>query len=358
MRNIIFLLVILLFTACEKEIFQEIIPVVETPEARGTNIARAQNDFMRMLSNSAMSTFLEPQFYGYQSNSFNPNVNCVTTNYTSNGNVLDINFDTLAGNSIPCLLPNGAQIHGDLAWDLNFNQDVWTTRECQPGFLAFDRIYCDGTIIEEIRSNNVASPKFFVNAGCPLPPTLVEPTTTNIDLDFKVSNDFLYKITSPSGRVTFIDPVPSPGSFATLSTSNDFESTPNFTDLYGRSYQLDINVPDNITFCPFTEVEVFEPGNTSSVPDDIYAMMTAQPLVFTPFQCKHVTSGIIELRALPAFCPGTLTAEDADLLMTIDFSVNANGTTGSNDCDGYVLICDYSLNPSIPDCELKNMENY
>jgi len=358
MRSIAFLLVVLLFTSCEKEILQEITPVIETPKARGTNLARVQNDFMRMLSNSAMTTLMEPKFYGYQSNSFNPNVNCVTTNYTSNGNVLDITFDTLAGPVLPCLLPNGALIDGDLSWDLNFNPDVWTTRECQPGFLGFDHIYCDGTIIEELRGSNVASPKFFVNTGCPMINSITEPTSSDIVLNFKVSDDFLYKITSESGRTTYINPVPSPGTFASLTTTNDFDSIPNFIDLYERSYQLDIKVPTGLNFCPFTEVEVFEPNNTSSIPDDIYTMMTTESLVFTPFQCKHVTSGVIELRSLPSYCPGNLTAADADLLMTIDFSADASGALGVNDCDAYVNICDYSTNPSLPTCELKNLEDY
>ncbi len=358
MRSLAFLLVVLLFTSCEKEILQEAIPIIETPKARGTNIARVQNDFMRLLSNSAMTTILEPRFYGFQSNSFNPSVSCVNTTYNSGGNKLDINFDTLAGPVVPCLLPNGAQIHGDLSWDLNFNPDVWTTRECQPGFLAFDRIYCDGTIIEELRGSNVASPKFFVNTGCPTRSTITEPTDPEIALNFKVSNDFLYKITSKNERVTYINPVPSPGIFATLTTANDFDSTPNFNDLYERSYELDINVAENITFCPFTEVEVFEPENKSSTPDDTYAMMTAQPLVFTPFACKHVTSGMLELRSLPSYCPGSLVASDLDLLMTIDYSVNAAGTFNANECDGYVYICDYSASQTSPTCELKNMENY
>lgn len=358
MRSLAFLLVVLLFTACKKDSLQQLTTVSETPEARGTNIARVQNDFMRMLSNSAMTTLLEPRFYGLQSNSFNPSVTCVNTNYTSNGNVLDINFDTLAGNSIPCLLPNGAKIHGDLKWNLNYNPDIWTTRECQPGFLAFDSIYCDGTVIEELRGPNVASPKFFVNTGCPMASNISEPTDPEIALNFKVSNDFLYKITSKSGRVTYIDPVPSPGIFATLTTANDFDSIPNFNDLYERSYELDINVPDNISFCPFTEIEVFDPQNKSSAPDDSYAMMTTEPLIFTPFQCKHITSGMLELRSLPAYCPGSLIASDLDLLMTIDYSVDAAGTFNANECDGYIYICDYSVNPSSPTCELKNMEDY
>ena len=358
MRSLAFLLVVLLLTSCEKEILQKATPIIETPETRGTNIADVQNDFMRMLSNSAMTTILEPQFYGYQSNSFNPNVSCVNTTYTSNANILEINFDTLSGPIIPCLLPNGAQIHGDLNWDLNFNSNVWTTRECQPGFLAFDRIYCDGTIIEELRGHNVASPKFFVNTACPLPANITEPTSPEIALNFKVSDDFLYKITSNSGRVTYIDPVPSPGIFATLTTDNDFASTPSFNDLYNRTYALDIGVPDNISFCPFTEVQVFDPENTSSIPDDTYAMMTAVPLIFKPFSCKHITSGMLELRSLPSYCPGNLTAEDADLLMTIDFSVNAAGTFNANECDGFVYICDYTANPTSPSCELVNMENY
>lgn len=357
-RNLAFLFLILLFTACKKEPVQRNLPTVETPVARGINIARVQNDYMRMLSNSAMTTLLEPIFYGRQSNSFNPSVNCVNTNYIADSNILDIDFDTLAGNSIPCILPNDAKIHGDLRWNLNFNQDVWATRECQPGFLAFDRIYCDGTVIEELRGNNVASPKFFVNNNCPISSELTEPTSLEIPLNFKVSNDFLYKITSKSGRVTFIDPVPSPGIFATLTTANNFDMTPNFNDLYERSYALDINVPDNLSFCPFTKVEVFEPNNISSTPDDAYTMMTAEPLVFTPFECKHVTSGLLELRSLPAYCPGSLIASDLDLLMTIDFSVNAAGTFNANECDAYVYICDYSDNPTSPVCELKNMENF
>jgi hypothetical protein len=306
-----------------------------------------------------MTSLLEPSFYGRQSsNSFNPSISCVNTNYTSNTNTLEINFDTLAGNSIPCLLPNGAQIHGDLSWNLNFNPDVWTTRECQPGFLSFDRIFCDGTVIEELRGPNVASPKFFVNTDCPDASTITEPTTPEIPLNFKVSNDFLYKITANSGRVTLIDPVPSPGIFATLTTANDFDETLNFNDLYERSYELDINVAENITFCPFTEVQVFEPENTSSTPDDTYAMMTSTPLVYTPFSCKHVTSGIIELRSLPAYCPGSLVAADLDLLMTIDFSVDAAGTFNADGCDAYVYICDYSANPNSPTCELTNMADY
>lgn len=358
MRSLAFILLVFLFTACEKEVLQEFKPILETPEARGTNIARVQNDFMKMLSNSAMTTLLEPEFYGYQSNSFNPTVNCINTTYTSNGNVLDINFDTLAGNTIPCILPNGAQVHGDLTWDLNFNPDVWATRECQPGFLSFDNIYCDGTTIEELRGPNVASPKFFVNKGCPSRSDITEPTASEIALSFKVSNDFLYKITSKSGRVTYINPVPSPGSFVTLTTTNDFDSNSNIIDLYERSYELDINVPSNITFCPFTEVDVYEPNNNSSTPDDTYAMMTADPLVYTPFQCKHVTSGMLELRSIPSYCPGSLNASDLDLLMTIDFSVNAAGTFNANECDGYVYICDYSVNPASPSCELKNIEDY
>ncbi len=359
MRSLTFLLFVLLFTSCEKEILQKATtPVIETPKNRGTNIAKVQNDFMRMLTNSAATTLLEPQFYGYQSNSFNPNVSCVNTTYTTNANVLDINFDTLSGLNIPCLLPNGAKIHGDLSWDLNFNSDVWKTRECQPGFLAFDRIYCDGTIIEELRGHNVASPKFFVNTSCPLPSTITEPTNPEIALNFKVSNDFLYKITSPSGRITYINPVPSPGIFVTLTTDNDFDSSPTFNDLYERSYQLDINVPDNISFCPFTEVKVFEPKNNSSTPDDIYTMMTSEPLVFKPFLCKHITSGMLELRNLPSYCPGDLTAEDTDLLMSIDFSVNSSGSFNANECDGYVYICDYTTNLNSPTCELVNMEDY
>jgi hypothetical protein len=358
MRSFTFLLLVILFTACEKEVLQEVNPVLETPEARGTNIARVQNDFMRLLSNSAMSTLLEPEFYGRQSNSFSPNISCANTTYASSGNTLDINFDTLAGNSIPCILPNGAKIHGDLRWNLNFNSDVWATKECQPGFLEFDNIYCDGTVIEELRGPNVASPKFFVNSGCPNHSDVVEPTEPQITLDFKVSNDFLYKITSNSGRRTYINPVPSPGIFASLTTTNDFDATPTFNDLYERSYELDINVAENILFCPFTEVEVFEPQNTSSTPDDIYTIMTSQPLIFTPFVCKHVTSGMLELRSLPSFCPGSLTATDLDLLMTIDFSVNAAGVSNTNDCDGYVNICDYSGNPASPTCELINLEDY
>ncbi|MGK0366591.1 MAG: hypothetical protein ACI85O_003666 [Saprospiraceae bacterium] len=358
MRSLAFFLVVLLFTSCEKEIFQEAMPILKTPKARGTNIARVQNDFMRMLSNSAMTTLLEPRFYGQQSNSFNPSVSCVNTNYTSNQNVLDINFDTLSGSNIPCILSNGAKMHGDLSWNLNWNPNVWTTRECQPGFLAFNSIYCDGTIIEELRGENVTSPKFFVNTGCPSMYGITEPIASEIALNFKVSDDFLYKITSESGRVTFIDPVPSPGSFATLTTDNNFDSQPNFNDLYERSYQLDINVPDTITFCPFTEVQVFEPDNTSNTPDDIYTMMTSQSLIFTPFSCKHITSGMLELRSLPSSCTGTSTASSADLLMSIDFSVNAAGTFDANEYDGYIYICDYSANPSSPTCELKNIEEF
>ena len=358
MRKLAFLFIVLLFSSCEKEILQKEILVTETPKSRGTNIAGVQNDFMRLLSNSAMTTLLEPRFYGQQSSSFNPSLSCVNTNYTSNVNLLEINFDTLAGNSIPCLLPNGAKIHGDLNWDLNFNSDVWTTRECQPGFLSFDNIYCDGTVIEELRGPNVASPKFFVNTACPADSLITEPTDPEITLNFKVSNDFLYKITSNSGRITYINPVPSPGIFASLTTANDFDSTSSFNDLYERTYELDINVAENISFCPFTEVEVFEPENTSSTPDDTYTMMTAEPLVFTPFACKHITSGMLELRSLPSYCPGSLTAKDLDLLMSIDFSVNAAGTFNANECDGYVYICDYSANPTSPACELINMEDY
>lgn len=355
MRSFIFLFTILLFTACKKENLPTTTAVKVTPAHRGTNIAEVQSAFMRMLSNGAMATVLEPNFYGRNSSNFNPTVTCVDTEYTQGGNSLDINFDTLAGNTVPCLLPNGAKIDGDLAWNLNFNENVWTTRECQPGFLSFDRIYCDGAVIEEVRGPNVQSPKFFVNQGCPDADMLTEPTDPDLDLNFKVGGDFHYVVTSESGRVTLIDPIPSPGIFAMLTTANDFDDTPNFNDLYERSYALDVNVPNNISFCPFTKVQVFEPDNTSGTPDDFYSMMSTEPLIYTPFACKHVTAGMLELREVPASCDGNTTAADAALLMTIDFGVDANGTFNANQCDSYVYVCDYSIDPSSPTCEVKDL---
>lgn len=354
MKRLLLFCILLSCFSCEKEAFpastNELSEVRTTQ--RGKNIARVNDYFVRLLGTGTTSTALTSSIF---SNNQNPYIlNCTSTTFPPNNtSQLQINFDT-TGN---CTLPNGASIHGELKWDLNFNQKITDTRECQPAFLRMDRLYIDGAVVEEIRLNGVASPKFFYNSGCNDPSTLSDPTDAEVSFDFKASGqNFDYQITTPDGCVTVIDPVASPGHFARMTSANDFDETLNIQDLYERQYKVDILVSDGITFCPFTEVFVHHDGNTATPPDDSYIIRTTESLVYYPLQCQFLTSGFVELREIPDYCTGELTAEDTPLLTTIDFSVDAAGTPGAGTCDSYIKICDFSENPSAPDCEIVSYE--
>lgn len=348
------LFLLLFLCSCNKD--APVLPtesLAETAAARGIQAAEVQNVFIRLLSNAALLTLAEPAAYGQPA--AQSNIDCVTTqmiNTPDLPNTLEIIVDTLTPPSVPCILPNGSKMHGSVRWVLggsnNGNSTVLSATESAPGFISLDRMYIDGYAVEEERMPGVGSPKYFVESF----------DSDFINLRFKVSGGdaFNYRVISPDGHETVISPAGSPKSFLRMKTSNDFDYPLTALELYNRSYELELlndptADPNTPGFCPFSRIEVYAPDGSLH---DEYFIYTTEAFEYTPFACRFIRRGRFELREIPdgLFCPNDSQPEDFTLLMSVDFSADAS-TLGTNGCDSWVYVCDYSGDAANPVCEFK-----